>query len=444
MRLPTLEIHSLNDFQPNKLPETPGVYIFRDDQNNALYIGKAKNLKNRVSSYFSTNLFPKTAQMRRAARAISYLQVASELEALLLEAQLVRSLMPKFNSELKDDKSPLYIGITKEVLPRVIALRKTQLQEEELRNYFGPYTQGRSVRKLLKFLRRIIPYAQHKPGKRVCIYHQIGLCRPCPSEIVNEVDLKKRAELRKTYLRNIRLVKKFLSGELGSIKLDLQKQMEHLAKLEKFEEASLVREKLAAIEHITQSPRAPIEYIKDPLLLQNTRESELADLESVLSPFFVFPKFNRIECFDNAHLGGSSPTASMVTFVGGEADKTFYRHFKIYKAKTASDVDMMMEVMDRRKKHFSDWGKPDLIIVDGGKPQVSRALEIIGDEVPLIGLAKREETLVIPLHPGFQEIRLVRRPALYLVQRLRDEAHRFARKLHHKHINKALFDPGKK
>lgn len=437
MQLPNLEIISLEKFSPNELPETAGVYIFRGTDDKPVYIGKAKNLKNRVSSYFAKNLLPKTAQMRREAQSISFIQVASELEALLLEAQLVRAFMPKFNSELKDDKSPLYIGITKEEFPRVITLRKTQLETTQLKAYFGPYTQGTSVRKIMRFLRRIVPYCQHKPGKRPCINHQIGLCDPCPSEITNTEDTELKQELTKKYRRNLKLVRKFLREGLVSIRSELEKEMKSASKSEDFELAASIRERINAIDYLNSTPASPIEYIKDPLLLQDTRLAELQDLRKILSPYFEFQDFRRIECFDNAHLAGSSPTASMVTFIDGEADKTYYRHFKIYKAQSNSDVGMMQEVMTRRSKHFEDWGKPDLIIVDGGKPQVSAALEIIKG-VPLVGLAKRFETIVIKTESGFKEIRIGRRPALYLVQRMRDEAHRFARRLHHKQVSKAL------
>ena len=144
---------------------------------------------------------------------------------------------------------------------------------------------------------------------------------------------------------------------------------------------------------------------------------------------------HRIECFDVAHLAGSYPTASMVTFINGGEDKSNYRHFKV-NPKLRGDTDRLQEVLTRRLKRLANWGEPDLIVVDGGKPQVAACLSAVGHTIPLIGLAKRFETLVLKHNAKFVEIRLNRGPALNLLQRMRDEAHRFSRRLHHKQIQK--------
>ncbi|HEX6977474.1 MAG TPA: GIY-YIG nuclease family protein [Patescibacteria group bacterium] len=420
------------------LPETPGVYLFKDATNRVIYIGKAKNLKSRVTSYFGTNLATKTLAMVTDARDLSFIKVNTEFEALLLEAKLVREKQPKYNIQLKDDKSHLYIAITADKYPRVIALRKTDMGEFKLKTVFGPFIEGQSVRKVLRWLRKIIPYSSHFPNKRVCIYKQLGLCDPCPAEIENEQDPKKKEYLKRKYQANIRKIKKLLSGGLTSVKNDLIKEMKDYSKKEMYEEAQKTASQIRALEYITTPQSTPDLYLKDPNLLEDIRENERLGLQKLLSNYFDIANLNRIECFDIAHLAGTNPTASMVTFVNGEADKSYYRHFKVYLKKKGSDVDSMRSILERRIKHFEDWGKPDLIIVDGGKPQVTIAYEALKDyQIPIIGLAKRFETIVIKKNEKFIEVR-PKGPALNLLQRIRDEAHRFARRLHHKQVKKSL------
>ena len=186
-----------------KLPETAGVYFFYKDS-KVIYIGKAINLKRRVSSYFDIDLELKTAKMVSEATRIDYIKVNSELEALLLEAKLIRSYMPHYNIISKDDKHPLYILITKEEYPRVISARKLMTNNYQLMASYGPFPSSRIVYAVLRMLRKIFPYSDHKVGKRPCLYSHIGLCSPCPNEIVHST---KYLILRKKYLKNIKLYK---------------------------------------------------------------------------------------------------------------------------------------------------------------------------------------------------------------------------------------------
>lgn len=419
------------------IPDNPGVYLYANKDGTIIYVGKAKNLKNRLSSYFAANLLPKTKLLMEEAYKVMAIKVNSEIEALLLEAKLIKKYYPKYNIALKDDKSNLYIGITKDKYPRILPLRKTQLPLEELKYVYGPFTHGLATKKILKMARRAFPYSQHLPGNRVCLYKQIGLCNPCPSEIELETDLNKKEELIKKYKKNIKNIRKFLNGEFNSLKHSLETQMKESAKVNDFESAAMLKRQIDYINLITTPTVSPYEYIRDPNLIEDIRLKESEDLKQILKPFFNINKISRIECFDIAHLMGTNPTASMVTFIDGEADKTYYRHFKIRRRQGNSDVDSIKEVLIRRKQHFEDWGVADLIIVDGGKPQVSVAQDVIWD-IPLIGLAKQFETIVIYHEGKFVEIKLPNGPAKYLVQRLRDEAHRFARRLHHKQVSKHL------
>lgn len=412
-----------------KLPETSGVYIFKNTKGTPIYIGKAKNLKNRLSSYFTTNLEPKTSLMIKDSKHLTYIKVDSEFDAILLEARLVRKFLPKFNIELRDDKSPLYIGITKEVLPRILTFRKPQLDKVSLVLSFGPFQT--TPRKILRLLKRIFPFSTHKPGRRPCLESQIGLCNPCSSEIGNNLILKTK------YLNNVKNVRKILSGKSKSLLKTLYKEMDEYAKQEKFEGAQNIKNQIYMLENLGKSYASPDDYLKDPNLLEDIRNKELKNLEEILAKSFKLKALSRIECFDVAHLAGSYPTASMVTFINGEPDKSLYRHFRIYSKKTKSDTDMMREVFRRRLKHFTDWGEPDLVIVDGGKPQVTTAHEVIKN-FPIVGLAKRYETIVIKKDQGFIEIPVPQGPVLNLLQRIRDESHRFSRRLHHKLVAKAI------
>ncbi len=417
--LPKIPLQNRRD-----LPESAGVYIFFGDQ-TPIYIGKAINLKRRVSSYFDLDLAPKTARMVSSANFISHIRVNSELESLLLEAKLIRKYMPKYNVISKDDKHPLYITITKDSFPRVISTRKD--------GTFGPFPSSRNVKSVLKMLRRIFPYSDHKLGKRACFYSHIGLCNPCPNQI-------KKPEEKKKYLKNIRNIKLILEGNINKIKKDLEKEMEVASKNQDFEMAAEIRDQIQKLEYITK-PQMPTDfYMENPNLYEDQRVLEIKEFGKVVKKYsrFAIKNLERIECFDIAHLSGTNPTASMVVLINGEPENSEYRHFKIRQTKGQSDYDSMREVAQRRIKHLKDWGVPNLIIVDGGVGQVNTFKEVIKEfmgksikDIPIVGIAKHPDRLIV----GDEKIKL-EGPTLNLVQRIRDEAHRFARRYHHHLISK--------
>ena len=423
------------------LPVTPGVYLFKDKTGKVIYVGKANNLKSRAISYLSDDLGTKTAQMVAIAADIDTVNVGSEVEALLLEAELVRKYNPKYNIQLKDDKTPIYIGITKETYPRVVLIRKTQLKVFKLKKVFGPYLSGLTARRILKRIRKVFPFSQHILGKKGCIYSQIGLCRPCPNEIEKESDIKKKTELRKIYLRNISKLEKTLSGKLLSVRIEIETEMKQASARQDYEQAENLRVSLEEMDRFTNSFDRTDSYLTNPNLLADIREREVGDLGNIVGHFLKVRKLKRIECFDVAHLAGTFPTASMVVAIDGESDRRLYRHFRITGRKKSDDIDNMKDVIGRRKNHFADWGEPDLIIVDGGKTQLAAAKEMLGVDFPAVGLAKRYETLVFFENGKFSEVRLGSGPAKNLVQRLRNEAHRFARSYHHKLVAKAMIKP---
>jgi len=349
-------------------------------------------------------------RMVKEASSLTITKVDSEFETLLLEAKLIHKFQPKYNSVAKDDKHPLYITITNEKFPRVTITRRNGL--------YGPFPSSSIVHQVLKMIRRIFPYSDHKIGKRPCLYSQIGLCSPCPSTIKNEAD-------RKLYLKNIRNIKSLLNGRIAKVRHNLEKEMQNYSREQKYEEAQKTRDKIDRLEYITK-PRIPTEfYLENPNLLEDIRIKELQNLKSLLvNCKLKIENLHRLECYDIAHLAGTHPTASMVTFIDGEAEKTLYRHFKIKSAKGGDDYESLREVAKRRLKN--NWGKPDLIIVDGGVGQV-KAFEQIIPNIPVVGIAKNPDRLIIQKNC----IRLTG-PALNLVSRMRDEAHRFARRYHHK------------
>ncbi len=372
------------------------------------------------------------------ASNFSFIKVNSELEALLLEAKLINEHQPKYNSISKDDKHPLYIRITKEEFPRVITARKIAKDGKNLA-FFGPFPSSKNVYLVLRSLRRIFPYSDHKLGKRSCLYSHIGLCNPCPNVIIQD---KNKLILKRQYLENIRKIKSILSGKIDIVKKGLDSEMIVLSRAQKYEEAKLVRDQIKRLEYITQ-PRIPSEfYLQNPNLSEDLRQKELTELKKLLDASFSIQslqssKLHRIECFDIAHLAGVSPTASMVVFIDGEADTHEYRHFKIRQTNTQSDYDSMREVATRRLKQ--SWDTPDLIIVDGGVGQVNVFRKIIKD-IPIVGIAKGPDRLILSEKSNSSKTGKIRLTgaALLLVQRMRDEAHRFARRYHHRLILKGL------
>ncbi len=428
--------------QIKDLPQTPGVYQFKNDSGEILYVGKSTNVRERIKSHLASD-GEKTRAMVRASTHVDAIAVSSELEALLLEAKLIKQHMPRYNSAAKDDKSPLYIKITtSEEFPRVMTSRR----EDTPDTFFGPFPSSQTVKRVLKQIRRVFPYHSGQITKRPCLYSHIGLCNPCPGKIATEIDKDKENVMREEYWNNIKQIIKLLSNKTDVLKKQLEKEMKQVAKTEDFEAAASLRDQLNQLNYITSPYNNPREYLANPNFLEDIRVEELKSLYTLLKTHYKYLKIpKRIECFDNSHLAGSAATSSMVTFINGEPDKNFYRHFRIRNANSRDDFAMMQETLTRRVRHFDDWGKPDLIVIDGGKGQVGAARIVfreLGINIPVIGLAKRLEEIIVPkitlvdqgkktasytvfrLPPGA--------PALKVLQRMRDEAHRFARRYHFK------------
>lgn len=406
-----------------KIPETAGVYTFLKG-NTPIYIGKSVNLKSRLNSYLDTNLLPKTAQMMKEANSVTFIKVFRELEALLLESSLIKQYKPKYNIVLKDDKHALYIVITKEKFPRVLTSRKF--------GNFGPFPNSTNVKTILKLIRKVFPYSDHKLGKKPCLYSHIGLCNPCPNEIVHST---KYLILRKQYMKNIKNIKLILSRKFNFVRNKLEKEMNNLSKLERFEEAKELRDKIKIFDYITQEKIDTQQFLKNPNLAEDLRLLEIENLKALLNENYKIENLKRVECYDVSHLSGTNTTASLVVMIDGEMDHSLYRHFKIRQDKGNSDYDSLKEVAKRRIKHFKSWGIPDLIIVDGGLGQVKIYDTVFKKyKIPVVGIAKHPDRLVFS---DGTKVKL-QGLSLQLVSRIRDEAHRFARRYHHLLLSKEL------
>jgi len=420
-----------------KLPLTPGIYIFFNRKGVVIYIGKAKSLKNRVSSYLNINQFGKTQKLIFSIDRYSYIKVESDIEAYILESKLIKKFKPYYNISSKDDKGPYYVFITAEVLPRVLVERKRR-NKTKYKYIFGPFYQSRKLFYVLKLLRNIVPYSTHLPEKRLCLYNQLGLCKPCPSEIFDPKTGFFEDSLKYEYLLNVKKVRYFFNGNFHTLKNRLINEMKAYSKNESYEEAKEVKEKIDHIDSIIQKEIIEDSYLKDPLIRDKNIQNELTELKNILLKYSIhFDPKKRLECYDISHLQGSHSAGSMVVFIDGESVKIYYRHFRLRKSQN-NDVSSLKEIAQRRIKHFSDWGSPGMIIVDGGKAQVNIfANQFTGLNITVLGIAKRYERLIIPLNGSFIEYKL-EGGALKFVQRVRNEAHRFAQRYHKKLLTKDL------
>ncbi|OGG20082.1 hypothetical protein A3D03_03565 [Candidatus Gottesmanbacteria bacterium RIFCSPHIGHO2_02_FULL_40_13] len=417
-----------------KLPRTPGIYKFSDSTGKIIYIGKAINLRNRVLSYLRPNnqLDAKTRAMVKKARYVNFIKVFSDFEALVLESVLIRKYLPGYNIIWRDDKHYIYIKITGDKFPGVLLARH---ENNDRSLYFGPFPSKAVATDILGIIRKIFPFCNQNPtAKRACFYTHLGLCNPCPA-IVRKTSGEEYRIYRSQYLENIRNIKDLLKAKSARLIKKLSDEMMEFSNQQKFERAIIMRERIEKLEYLNFKRFSALSYIENPYLSQKTHQKELTQLSEILRIYFPgLQVVKRIECYDISNISGTSSAGSMVTFVAGEPDKNYYRRFHIKRLNTPNDFAMLEEVMERRLKH-KNWPLPDLFVLDGGKPQLQKIISVFKKNnisVPLIGLAKIEEELVIPSGDNnFIKIKLPKgSPALNLMKRIRDEAHRFAHKYH--------------
>lgn len=421
------------------LPLEPGVYWFTSSTNKLLYVGKAKNLKNRISSYKHVASFQKkTFKLVQTAKLVNFKVLGSEIEALLVEARLIGTYKPEFNTLLKDDKSPLYLIVTNDKFPRVISARKNELattyRQIPSNRTFGPFSKAKDVTRLIKLLRATFKFCSsaYKKTDKPCFYYHLD---QCDGACVSKVSLEQ-------YHQKINYLLLFLSGKKRRLLKELNQQMRLLSNQKKYEQAAVIRDQIATINQLYLLTNLFDQIDSLPILEEDLSQTIIDSIISQLARYGVeLDKLTRIECYDISHTGGTSTTASMVVLEHGKPQKDQYRRFKIRSVDKPNDFQSMKEVISRRMTH-SEWPKPDLIVVDGGKGQVSSVIKLT-DTIPVIGIAKRPDRLIIPVAKtsplSFVSLVLESGTALAnLTQLIRDEAHRFAKSYHIKLRSKQL------
>lgn len=538
------------------LPNLSGCYIYHDQKGEIIYIGKAKNLKKRVKSYFNKNHdSTKLNVLVPQIENLEYIITNSEAEALILESHLIKKHKPKYNILLKDDKKYPYFLVTDEDFPRIVVTRKKNINLEKGR-YYGPYTDARAMYSTLDFLKKIFPLKQCKTPKfknRPCLYYQIGRClAPCQNLVTSEeykkliqqaelflqgkqdelmkqimaqvqiysdslqfekaarlrdsyLDLKKTLERQKVVFENTKLNQDVISlmyeegvfaivilmireGRLidkkdftyfvenedrveffetffkeyyGTLSIEypdkiVSRELEALGDKELYQEwLEILSKKKVKISYAKSKQGEELQALADKnakVLLNNAKIEKMSkirddfnEIGSFLAEKLHLKNFpHRMECYDISHIQGTNTVASMVTFINGVSKKSAYKKFRIRLAEGKPDDFLSMkEVLTRRLNRLNEegWEKPDLIIIDGGKGQLSSVMQIVKElgveGIDFVSLAKREEEVFLPNQS--QSILLPRNSsALFLFQRIRDEAHRFAITYHRKLRSKSL------
>ncbi|MDO8522187.1 MAG: GIY-YIG nuclease family protein [bacterium] len=459
-----------------KLPDSPGVYFFKSGR-KILYIGKATSLRDRVRSYFSVNLADARSSvivaMIEEAGSISWQKTDSVLEALILEANLIKRHQPKYNTDEKDDKSYNYLVITKEDFPRVLVVRGRELFGQDksrrfgrdpnstsgLSTVFGPYPQGGSLKEALKIVRKIFPFrdkctpcdihgdtllsnsheladsntrrrgdtsqAKSHLACKPCFNRQIGLCPGVCSGEVNQ----------KEYARIIRHIKTLFSGKVKTLKQTLEREMQAEAKAEAYEKAQELRRQISALEHIRD-----VSLIKDEsnisprriCLSANSRELADGGLFNISGdPSAPLSANIRIEAYDVAHTSGTETVAVMTVINNGEPEKESYRKFKIKTAKN-DDVGALKEALSRRLAH-NEWPFPRVFVVDGNIAQLRTATSVLkgaGIMIPVVAVVKNEFHKPERLIGDAKAIETCGKEILLANQ----EAHRFAVAYHRRRL----------
>jgi excinuclease ABC subunit C len=412
-------------------PTTPGVYLMKDAAGVVLYVGKAKNLRNRASHYFTKAATEdhRTADLVPLIADIDFIQAESEVDALLLEARLVKDIQPRFNVELKDDKTFPYLQIrVREDFPRVEFTRTPRRRGVRL---YGPFTSAKSLKRAMNVLQRLFQFRtcsldirENDPQWRwfrPCLLHSIRQCTaPCNFRVTRE-----------EYRKQIRKLRMVLEGKKERLLHEMEEEMQAASAAMLFEKAARIRDDIEALRKLGQ--RGDVERDAQPEVFPIDPKKGLRGLQKVLG----LEKTPRtIEGIDIAHLGGNDTVASLVHFIDGLPFKPGYRRFRIRSVQGVDDFASIREVVSRRFRRATDQEDvfPDIVLIDGGQGQLNaahEALQMLGVEAPcLISLAKREEEIY---RLGVAEpLRLSRHAAaLRLLQYVRDEAHRFAQHYHH-------------
>jgi excinuclease ABC subunit C len=388
------------DLKKNKLPDNPGVYFFKKS-NDILYIGKATSLRDRVRSYFSKDLIntrgPGILDMVTQASGLEWQKTDSVLEALILEANLIKKFQPKYNTKEKDNKSFNYVCITKDKIKKVLIVRGRNIMKEKYQDIFGPFTNGSQLREAMKIIRRIFPYfdeASLKNNNKE-FYRQLGLVPTAE------------------YKSNIKNIKLLFQGKKKSILKNLKKEMITFAKRREFEKAGEIKKQIFALEHIN-----------DVALVKDSANDSVFQNRSIL----------RIEAYDVAHLAGKNMVGVMTVVENSEANKDEYRKFNIKTQKGSNDTGALKEILERRFKHL-EWKLPEIIVIDGGVAQMNVAKKVSRENkisTKIVSVVKDEKHRPKAIM-GDEEIIKKYKKEILLAN---SEAHRFAITFHKQKRNK--------
>jgi excinuclease UvrABC nuclease subunit len=416
--------------QLDNLPLKTGIYKFLDDKNNILYIGKALNLRARVSSYFREKHYdrPHIIKMVPLIKRVETIITENDIESIILEAALIKKYKPKFNILSKDDKSFAWIYIsTKEKFPKVTIVRSIKKGEFKNGKLFGPYPQGKSAKRIFNYIRKLFPFCTCKNPKEPCLYYHLDLCPGPYHNKISEDD----------YRENINNIIKFLSGKKRNIMNKLRKEMQSYAQTQDFEKAAKLRDKIDDLEYLSQKISISPFESEDEYL--NLKYENIKKALKLLSKQLSLQSIKRIECYDISNIQGFFGYGAMSVAIDGKISPEEYRIFKIKEITTPDDPKMLSEVLSRRLKQEN--AKPDLILLDGGKTQLSVIKRIVPQEIKLLAISKgkrlkkKKDEFWYSDKGKIKNIN-IQYPSL-LIQ-LRDEAHRFGIKYHRQNRAKYL------
>lgn len=389
-----------------KLPDAPGVYFFKKGR-DILYIGKATSLRDRVKSYFSNDLIKTRGMllvdMIAQATSIDFVKTDSVLEAFILESQEIKKHMPRFNTKEKDNKSFNYVVMTDEDFPQVLVVRGRNIEQnlnseqiltsknssDRYKYIFGPYPYGSELKEAMKLIRKIFPFRDsgcYPLQGRPCFNSSIGLC---PGVCTGEIS-------KRDYARTINHLRLFFQGKKSQLITLLKKEMKVYAKEQKFEQAHDIKRTLLALNHIQDISMIKNESFKPKEVAHNSAEEGVVEGGDVN---FTKKHLYRMEAYDIAHLSGTDMIGVMTVMINGQFDKTQYRTFTIKSVKKSNDTGALREIITRRLNH-SEWGLPDMMIVDGGKAQLAVMSDIVEEKKEIFegikfGARERSQPVVV-------------------------------------------------
>lgn len=416
---------------PKNIPNSPGVYFFYNKKNQIIYIGKAKNLKKRIKDHLKAKKqkiyieHPFSEHLYKELYKIKYIEFLSEIEALIKESEYIRKFQPKYNVMLKDDKKYFYVGFSKEDFPRIF-LTHQPYKDVKKADFIGPFTNGVLLKKALRILRKSIPFktCKNKPEKP-CFYYYLGLCPAHFQTKTQKIISQKTTKANTLYLKKIlkKGIKKFIK--------ELKAKMEELSKKLEFEKAEKLKQKILALENIHNHTI----FVSDKLVIETF---DILKKLKLLINMKNFPQ--RIEVYDVSNLAGDYKVGGMTVFLNGIQEKDLSRRFKIKTKKEKGDPYYIYEIVKRRLKHFKDWGKPDLILIDGGESQINFAKKALDEakikDIKLISLAKNSKILYNYYNNKLKKIDLKKldKSIFNFINKLIKSSHNFSKR----YLNKIL------